>query len=122
MVVELTKKFHFEAAHALSKAPEGHRCRNIHGHTYEIEVTIEGPVLPVVGWLMDYGDLSAVVKPVLKELDHSMLNEHEGLEQPTSENLCGWLWERLVPNLPTLKEILVRETPTSQCRYKGPRP
>jgi len=121
MIVELTKRYHFEAAHALTDAPEGHRCRNLHGHTYEIEVSLEGPVDPERGWLVDYGDITAAVKPVIKILDHQLLNEVEGLSQPTSENLCAWLWKRLAPALPHLSEICVKETPTSQCRCRGPR-
>jgi len=120
MNVELTKKYHFEAAHALVRAPEGHRCRNLHGHTYEVEVTLAGPVDPVTGWLLDYSDITRAVKPVLDLLDHRLLNEVEGLSQPTSEHLCAWLWERIAPALPHLREITVRETPTSQCRYRGP--
>jgi 6-pyruvoyltetrahydropterin/6-carboxytetrahydropterin synthase len=119
MIVELTKTFHFEAAHALTAAPEGHRCRQIHGHTYQIEVTVEGPVNPKHGWFMDYGDIVGAVKPVLALLDHKMLNEIEGLEIPTSEHLCKWIWDRILHELPGLKEIVVQETPTSRCRFRG---
>ncbi len=121
MIVELTKKYHFEAAHALTCAPEGHRCRQIHGHTYEVEVTLEGPVDPKTGWLVDYGDINRAVKPVIDILDHKFLNEVEGLSKPTSENLCAWLWDRITSSLPRLSEICVKETPTSRCRYRGPR-
>ncbi|MFH1531749.1 MAG: 6-carboxytetrahydropterin synthase QueD [Pseudomonadota bacterium] len=121
MIVELTKRYHFEAAHALTRAPEGHRCRQVHGHTYEVEVTLKGPVEPETGWLVDYGDITQAVKPVIELLDHRFLNEVEGLSQPTSEHLCAWLWARIAPALPYLSEICVRETPTSQCRYRGPR-
>jgi 6-pyruvoyltetrahydropterin/6-carboxytetrahydropterin synthase len=121
MIVELTKRYHFEAAHALTGAPEGHRCRHVHGHTYEVEVTLKGPVEPGTGWLVDYGDITTAVKPVIEILDHQFLNEVEGLEQPTSEHLCAWLWERIAPSLPHLSAICVKETPTSQCLYRGPR-
>ena len=120
MIVELTKTYHFEAAHALTRAPEGHRCRHIHGHTYQVDVTLRGPVDPDVGWLMDYGDITAAVKPVIELLDHQFLNEVEGLSQPTSENLCAWLWDHISRSTPHLWEICVRETPTSRCRYRGP--
>jgi 6-pyruvoyltetrahydropterin/6-carboxytetrahydropterin synthase len=120
MKVELRKTFHFEAAHALTNAPEGHRCRQLHGHTYEVDVLVEGQVDDTIGWYMDYGDISEAVKPLIKELDHRMLNDVHGLKVPTSEHLCIWLWERLDKKLPGLKEIRVRETPSSQCRYRGP--
>ncbi len=120
MMAELSKKFFFEAAHALVRAPDGHRCRNLHGHTYELEITVEGPIDPHRGWVIDYGDIKKAVKPVVNLLDHSTLNDTPGLEQPTSEHLCVWFWDRLAPFLPGLKIVTIRETPTSQCRYMGP--
>lgn len=120
MKVELKKTFHFEAAHALYSAPEGHRCRQLHGHTYEIDVLVEGDVSVERGWFIDYGEITEKVGPLVKLLDHHLLNEIPGLEIPTSEHLCIWLCEKLRGTLPGLKEIRVRETPTSQCRLKVP--
>jgi 6-pyruvoyltetrahydropterin/6-carboxytetrahydropterin synthase len=69
---------------------------------------------------MDFGDLSAVCKPVIEALDHRYLNDIEGLENPTSEVLSSWLWQRLAPKLPQLNAIHVRETCTTACTYRGP--
>src|SRR3546814_12755427 len=69
---------------------------------------------------MDFGDIKAAFRPLYEQLDHHYLNEVEGLENPTSERLAAWIWERLVPALPQLSEVVVRETCTSGCRYRGP--
>ncbi|MCX7804563.1 MAG: 6-carboxytetrahydropterin synthase QueD [Planctomycetota bacterium] len=120
MRVELTKEFRFEAAHRLTCAPEGHRCRGVHGHSYRVEVSVEGEVDPARGWLMDYGDISAAVKPIVDEyLDHGDLNALPGIGTPTAENLARWLWERIKPKLPALSRIVVRETDTTRCEYRG---
>ena len=109
----------FEAAHRLPHVPEGHKCARLHGHSFRVEVHVEGPVDPHTGWVMDFADVRAACQPVRDQLDHHYLNEVEGLENPTSEHLAAWLWARLRPALPGLAEIVVRETCTSGCRYRG---
>ncbi|NOT35235.1 MAG: 6-carboxytetrahydropterin synthase QueD [Candidatus Eisenbacteria bacterium] len=120
MHVELTREYRFEAAHRLPMVPPDHKCFRMHGHSFVIEVTLAGPVDPALGWLVDFGEITRIVEPLLKrELDHRTLNDVEGLENPTSENLCGWLWQRLNPLLPYLSVITVRETCTARCTYRG---
>lgn len=119
MNVTLTKDFRFEAAHALPNVPPDHQCARVHGHSYKVEVSVCGPVDPASGWLMDHSEISALVKPVIAELDHRYLNDVPGLENPTFEQLAVWLWRRLKPALPALSEITVHETPTSRCSYRG---
>ena len=122
MHVELTRQYRFEAAHRLPKVPADHKCYRMHGHSFVIEVTLAGEVDPATGWLVDFGDITAVVEPLLKsELDHRALNDVPGLENPTSELLCDWLWKRLEPRLPGLDAITVHETCTARCTYRGPR-
>lgn len=115
--VELTKAFRFEAAHYLPKVPEGHRCARMHGHSYRVEVGVAAPVDPELGWVMDFADISGTAAPVLAELDHQLLNDVPGLDNPTSELLATWLGERLVPSIPGLAYVRVSETPTSSCTY-----
>jgi 6-pyruvoyltetrahydropterin/6-carboxytetrahydropterin synthase len=117
--MEIFKEFGFEAAHRLPNVPEGHKCARLHGHSFRVEVHVRGDVDPRLGWVMDFADLKAAVKPVIDRLDHYYLNEIEGLENPTSEVLARWLWARLSPTLPTLTRIVVRETCTSGCTYAG---
>ena len=90
MRVELRKTFQFEAAHLLPYLPETHKCRRLHGHSFVVDVVVEGPCDPKLGWLMDYADISAAFKPIHDQLDHYYLNEIPGLENPTSENLAVW--------------------------------
>lgn len=116
---EIFKEFTFEAAHRLPFVPDGHKCGRLHGHSYHLEVHVGGPVDPVTGWIVDFADIKAVCKPVVGDLDHYYLNEIPGLENPTSENLARWIWERLEPGLAGLKRIVVRETCTSGCVYSG---
>lgn len=120
MRVSLAKSFTFEAAHWLPTFPDGHKCRRMHGHSFRVDVVVEGDVDPAKGYLIDYGEIGAAVEPLRKQLDHYVLNEIEGLEIPTSEVLAEWLYRRLKPQLPLLSEVIVHETCTSRCHYRGP--
>jgi 6-pyruvoyltetrahydropterin/6-carboxytetrahydropterin synthase len=117
--VELFKLFSIEAAHHLPRVPEGHKCRRLHGHSFKVEIHIEGPVRTDEGWVQDFADISRAFTPLYEQLDHHCLNEVPGLENPTSENLARWIWQRLKPALPLLSQIVVRETCTSGCIYRG---
>ena len=120
MRVELRKEYGFEAAHRLPHVPPTHKCHRMHGHSFRVEVCVAGEVDPASGWLQDFGEITAVVEPLLRsELDHRSLNDVPGLENPTSEMLCAWLWERLTPALARLCEITVHETCTARCTYRG---
>jgi 6-pyruvoyltetrahydropterin/6-carboxytetrahydropterin synthase len=120
MRMRLAKTFGFEAAHWLPTFPEGHKCRRMHGHSFKVEVIVEGDVDPEKGYLIDYGDIKRAIKPIEERLDHRVLNEIDGLENPTSEMLAAWIWERVAPDLPDLAMIIVHETCTSRCEYAGP--
>lgn len=119
MKVRLSKTFRFEAAHDLPTFPPGHKCRRLHGHSFVFDVIVEGEVDPALGYLMDYGQIKQAVNPLLDQLDHHYLNEIDGLTNPTSEVLAGWLWTQLKPALPLLSAIAVHETCTSSCEYRG---
>ncbi len=119
MNLELRKTFQFEAAHFLPHVPETHKCRRLHGHSFQAEVVVAGPCDRRLGWVMDYADIAAAFKPLADQLDHRFLNEVPGLENPTSENIAVWIWERLKPSLPLLKEVVVAETCTARCVYRG---
>src|SRR4051812_26893989 len=116
---QIFKEFTFEAAHLLPYVPEGHKCGRLHGHSYRVEVHLSGEVDPLLGWIVDFADVKDVVKPIIDRLDHYYLNDIEGLENPTSENLARWIWQQLVADLPALARILVRETCTTGCVYEG---
>jgi 6-pyruvoyltetrahydropterin/6-carboxytetrahydropterin synthase len=118
-VIELVKDFRFEAAHFLPQVPEGHKCRRIHGHSFRGEVAVRGPIDPTIGWVMDFADLKRAIDPVITDVDHYLLNEVEGLDNPTSELLAIWIWRRLAPVVPNLYRITIEETCTSRCHYYG---
>lgn len=118
--MEIFKDFHFEAAHRLPNVPPGHKCERLHGHSFQLRVYVAGEPGSESGWVMDFGDIKAACKPIVERLDHYYLNDIEGLENPTSEVLCRWIWERLAPRLPTLSAVEIRETCTTGCVYRGP--
>jgi 6-pyruvoyltetrahydropterin/6-carboxytetrahydropterin synthase len=120
MFIRLTKSFHFEAAHDLPSFPEHHKCRRLHGHSFHFEVIVEGELDPAKGYLIDYGDIQKAADPIVDQLDHRYLNKIEGLSNPTSEMLAIWIYDRLKKILPQLSAIIVRETCTSSCEYRGP--
>jgi 6-pyruvoyltetrahydropterin/6-carboxytetrahydropterin synthase len=119
MRARLTKDFTFEAAQTLPNVPDGHKCRRMHGHSFKVEVSIEGEVDPRLGWIYDHSRISDAMAPLLELMDHGYLNGIEGLENPTIENMAAWLWRRLLPGCPGLCEIVIHETPTARCSYRG---
>lgn len=118
--MEISKTFHIEAAHRLPHVPDGHKCARLHGHSFRVEVQVSGPLDPHLGWVMDFADIKSAFAPLFDQLDHRYLNEIPGLENPTSEILARWIWDRLKPSLPLLSRISVHETCTSACSYGGP--
>lgn len=115
----ISKSFTFEAAHLLPNVPAGHKCRRLHGHSFKVELSVEGPVGETSGWVMDFADISAVCRRLEQLLDHRYLNEIEGLENPTSEVLARWIWREARTALPMLTSVEVRETCTTRCIYRG---
>jgi 6-pyruvoyltetrahydropterin/6-carboxytetrahydropterin synthase len=116
--MEIFREFTFEAAHRLTHLPERHKCSRLHGHSYQVQVRVTGPVEEETGWVMDFADIKDAFAPLHDQLDHRYLNEVAGLGNPTSENVARWIWDRLVVALP-LAEVVVRETCTSGCAYRG---
>lgn len=117
--MNIFKEFTFEAAHLLPHVPPGHKCRRLHGHSFRVRIEIGGPLDDRLGWVADFADIRAAFEPILKELDHTYLNDIEGLENPTSEIIARWIWRRLRPALPGLCRITLFETCTSGCAYEG---
>lgn len=113
------RQFSFDSAHYLPNVPTGHKCRNMHGHTYQLTVYINGPLDPDGGWVMDFSIVKEIVGNALTRIDHKLLNEVEGLDNPTCENLAIWLWKTIKPVMPLLDEIRLNETPASGVIYKG---
>lgn len=117
--MDIFKEFIFEAAHRLPNVPEGHKCARLHGHSFRAELHVSGPVDRTAGWVMDFADIKMAFQPLYDQLDHHFLNEIEGLENPTSEVIARWIWDRVRPSLPALSKVVLRETCTSGCVYRG---
>ena len=119
--MELRKTFQFEAAHYLPHLPEDHKCRRLHGHSFKVDVVVEGECDPTLGWVMDYADIRHAIKPVRAQLDHFYLNEISGLENPTSENVARWIWDRLDPVLVGLLAVTVKSYPQNPPVRRWPK-
>lgn len=117
--MELFKDFTFDSAHFLPHVPEDHKCRRIHGHTYRLRVYVDGPLDAQLGWVMDFADLKKVVDPLVKQLDHYLLNDLPGFENPTCERIAIWFWDHIKPRVPILSRVILHETPTSGVEYRG---
>lgn len=117
--MEIYKDFSFDSAHFLPYVPDGHKCKNMHGHTYKIRVFIKGTPDPKLGWIMDFKELKDKVNPLIDQMDHKLINDIEGLENPTAENITIWFWHHLKPLLSNLSRIELYETPTTGVIYSG---
>jgi 6-pyruvoyltetrahydropterin/6-carboxytetrahydropterin synthase len=121
--MRIYKEFTFEAAHFLPSAPPGHPNARVHGHSFRVRVTIDGEPDDKTGVIMHLDDVEAALADVHEALDHRMLNEVEGLSQPTLERISMWLWDRLHNRLPGLAEIeIARDSCREGCIYRGPAP
>lgn len=117
--MRITQAFTFEAAHWLPNVHAAHRCRRMHGHSYRVELGIDGPVDAHSGFVADFYDIEAAFGPLLARLDHQCLNDIDGLANPTAENIAIWVWDRTKPGLPLLAKVTVYETPLCWAEYDG---
>jgi 6-pyruvoyltetrahydropterin/6-carboxytetrahydropterin synthase len=88
------RSYRFESAHFLPKVADGHRCKNLHGHNYRVEIVLAGDV-DGRGFVMDFGEMDALMAPLLAEVDHKLLNEVPGLDNPTAEIIAAWFLKRI---------------------------
>ncbi len=106
-VFEITQGASFDAAHFLPVGPEAHRYRRMHGHSFRVEATLRGTADARDGWVADLGELETALGAAAAALDHRVLNEQPGLDNPTLERLCLYFAEQLKPAFPTLSRIVV---------------
>jgi 6-pyruvoyltetrahydropterin/6-carboxytetrahydropterin synthase len=119
--MELCYRFGFDAAHFFDTYPEGHVNREMHGHSFQVEVALEGEPDPRTGFVADFGELEHSCADMRAALDHRLLNTVGGLARPSLENIAVWLWQRLAPRLATLSRVTVRRDSSGQsCTYRGP--
>jgi 6-pyruvoyltetrahydropterin/6-carboxytetrahydropterin synthase len=119
--MELSYRFGFDAAHRFVHFPAGHPNASVHGHSFQVEITLEGDPDPGTGFVVDFAALEAACGELRRQLDHRMLNEIDGLTAPSLENLCLWIWKRLSAQFPALVRVAARRPSAGQsCSYKGP--
>lgn len=119
MFVEIARSYRIEAARRLPRLPASHPCSRVHGHGFTVELALAGEVDPELGWLVDYEAITEVWRPLAATLDHAYLNDVPGLENPTSELLARWIWDRVKPALPALVAVHIGETPVTRATYRG---
>ena len=117
--MHIFKTFTFDSAHSLPNVPDGHKCKEIHGHTYRLTIYLEGELEKDLNWVIDFADLKNAINPILEIVDHKLLNKIEGLENPTCEMIAKWLWNKIKAQVPLLSKVELHETPTSGAIYKG---
>ncbi len=117
--MDIFRIFTIEAAHRLPNVPTGHKCSRLHGHSFRIELHVSGEVDAHTGWVMDFAELKQRFQPIYDRLDHHYLNDIPGLDNPTSENLARWIWSEVKPLVPLLSKVVIHETCTSGCVYRG---
>ncbi len=113
------KEFNFDSAHFLPNVPDGYKCKGIHGHTYRMTIYFEGDLDEQFGWVIDFAEIKNEVNPIIKSIDHKLLNDIEGLENPTCEVIAIWIWNKIKQRIPLLCRIELFETLTSGVVYEG---
>lgn len=119
MATTLYREFTIEAGRYLPAVSVDHPCARMHGHTFIVQVHVTASVQKETGWIMDFAELDDKIQTVREKLDHKVLNEVIGLENPTTELLARWIWDRLTEDLPGLSKIIIQENPRSGCIYTG---
>lgn len=117
MKYELKQHFQIESARFLPHLEKSHPCSRMHGHSFKIILRLVDDLDPKLGWVIDYNDIQKAMKPILEQIDHRVLNEVAGLENPTSELLAKWIYDKALPLLPMLKSVSILETTSTECTY-----
>ena len=116
--IEIVKQFTLEAAHHFTHMPKEHGYRQLHGHSYVVEVAIQGQPDPETGWIVEFSDLAAAFGAIREQADHAMLNDIKGLENPSLENISQWVAGELKADFPGLAWVRVnRPSCGESCTY-----
>lgn len=118
-IYELVHTVRFESARRLPKTPPTHPCHNVYGLAFYLDIHVEGRIDPSTGWVFDFAEIEKAMAPCYAQIDHHYLNDIEGLENPTSEVLVTWIWDKLKPSLPGLTQLVLRENDVSRVIYRG---
>ena len=116
---KLVQIVRFESARKLPRVPKGHPCGNVYGLAFKLEIHVEGRMDPETGFVIDFKDIENGIKPIYDQIDHNYLNDIEGLENPTSEVLVEWIWNKIEPKLNGLVKLVLWENEVSRVEFKG---
>tara|TARA_B100000959_G_scaffold273462_1_gene324032 strand:- start:715 stop:1110 length:396 start_codon:yes stop_codon:yes gene_type:complete len=118
--VKIYRTYIIHAARFIPTLNSSHPCSKMHGHTFKIIVELDGLIDKKTGFLMDFYDLDIIVEnEIIKKIDHKILNDIDGLENPSSENLSIWIWNQLIDHLPILAKITISEEDGTGIKYSG---
>ena len=112
--IRIGRSYRFESAHHLPNLPDGHKCKNLHGHNYRMDVVVRG-TLDGRGFVKDFAEIDAELAPLIKLVDHQLLNEVPGLENPTAEIIAVWFFERIA----NCESVRVYENDECWAEVKG---
>ena len=115
--IEIKKTYEIESARFLPFLPKSHPCSQTHGHSFKVTLTLQGKIDAKLGWLVDYHSIDQSMAPILKQIDHTLLNKIPGLNNPTTENLTIWIFDALKPNCTQLAQVTIKETSDTECSY-----
>ena len=113
------KKYYFDTAHFMPNHSKNHKYSKVHGHSYEITIFLNGKQNKKKGWVMDFEKIDIFMRPILKKIDHNLLNDLHGLENPTSENIAKWFWLHLKGKIKNLEKIEINRPRIGGCVYSG---
>ena len=118
--MEVFRQFRFHAARHLPKLDEHHICKQTHGHTFNLTIYVNGEINETTGFVMDFFDIDIIVKKhIINCIDHKLLNDIPNLENPTSEVLVEWIWNKIEPKLNGLVKLVLWENEVSRVEFKG---
>ena len=103
----------------MPKFSKKHKYNKIHGHSYELIIHLNKNLIADEDWIMDFEEIEKFVLPLIKKIDHNLLNEIEGLENPTSENLAKWFWNNLKQKIPYIFKIEINRPRIGGCIFDG---
>jgi len=118
--MQVYRTFRFHAARSLPNLEESHICKQLHGHTFNITIYVKGEIKDKTGFVVDFFDIDKIFnKKIMPLIDHKNLNSIDGLENPTSENLCIWIWNKLINHIPNMLKIKLSEDHGTGIIYEG---
>ena len=119
-IMKIYRTYNMHSARFIPTLPDTHPCSKMHGHTFKIIIELDGPIDISTGFIMDFYDIDSIVnKNIINVLDHKILNEIDGLNNPSSEHLSIWIWNKLSPFIPMLSQVTISEDHGTGIKYSG---